>query len=84
MKTLWDGLDDDSTWEKLLSDESDKEKIKKKICEMNEQLVVNKRDIDVLQRLIITLVENEIITREQVIKAKKKANEFIRKDHPDF
>ena len=59
MKALWD----DSTWEKLLNEPA----IKEKVYKIDERSIVNKRDIDVLQRLIITLVEDGILTREQVI-----------------
>lgn len=76
MKALWD----DSTWEKLLNEPA----IKEKVYKIDERSIVNKRDIDVLQRLIITLVEDGILTREQVIEAKKKADEAIKKEHPDF
>ena len=49
-----------------------------------EVILVNKRDIMVLQFVIVRLVEKGILDAEEVIRMKKDANKQIRESHPDI
>ena len=48
-----------------------------------EVILVNKRDIMVLQFVIVRLVEKDILDAEDVMRMKKNANQQIRESHPD-
>ena len=49
-----------------------------------EVILVNKRDIMVLQFVIVRLVEKGILDAEEVVRMKKDANQQIRESHPDI
>ena len=49
-----------------------------------EVILVNKRDIMVLQLVIVRLVEKGILDAEDVMRMKKDANQQIRESHPDI
>ena len=48
-----------------------------------EVILVNKRDIIVLQFVVVRLVEKGILDAEEVMRMKKDANKEIRESHPD-
>lgn len=47
-----------------------------------EVILVNKRDIMVLQFVVVRLVEKGILDAEEVMRMKKEANKEIRESHP--
>lgn len=49
-----------------------------------EVILVNKRDIMVLQFVVVQLVEKGILDAEEVMRMKKNANKEIRESHPDI
>ena len=49
-----------------------------------EVILVNKRDIMVLQFVVVRLVEKGILDAEEVMRMKRDANEQIRESHPDI
>ncbi len=52
-------------------------------ADAGEVILVNKRDIMVLQFVVVRLVEKGILDAEEVIRMKKEANKEIRNSHPD-
>ena len=52
-------------------------------ADAGEVILVNKRDIMVLQFVIVRLVEKDILDAEEVMRMKKNANQQIRESHPD-
>jgi hypothetical protein len=49
-----------------------------------EVILVNKRDIMVLQFVVVRLVEKGILDAEEVMRMKRDANKEIRESHPDI
>ena len=83
MDRLWEGLE---TGDIDIGEDNGKDKtdiLIDKVEEAYRQSVYNRRDILLLHRVIVKLVEQDIVSKETIVDMKRQVTDEVKEEHPE-